>query len=556
MARYLAPALGDAGWAVTLVAGSLGEAGEETHAGTFFGGLDVQALDYSDAVRAFEAGGSAIAAPVPMHPSFEDREGVPDVLLAAVDPSLAEHLAAVWAAPFEAAGADGGDRVPPPPPHAAARRRGPPLARGPRGRPPPRHRAEADRGDRVRADLAATLGTTLAGMPDALASGVLDTADLDGGQRALVTYDAVGGVAARRFWAAEPPRQATAADHLIAVSPPDRATAIEVLGVEPERVTALPNGVDIEHFRPRALSPGERRARFRRWLVEDPQGWDDLGRAGQRPVPGVRPRPRWTDDATVLVFVGRFTRPSGCRCSCARSPGPGPVRPPRVAADLGWPPRRVGGRAPGGRSSGGRRATGIYFAGWRGHDDLPDGLAACDVLVMPSVNDPYPQIPLEAMAAGLPVLATLSGGFPSMVNLDPARPTGWLVPPDDIEALADALVDVLDHTGEVTRAARTPSSTPDGTCRGTASCPDSRRGMPAPPSTPPAAGDVDDATTGRRPATAVQPVAVDDGPIQSPSTAVPASRGRHTALCAGVQGPPSAVGRATGRHAGRRARAR
>ena len=36
--------------------------------------------------------------------------------------------------------------------------------------------------------------------------------------------------------------------------------------------------------------------------------------------------------------------------------------------------------------------------------------------------------------------------------------------------------------------------------------------MPAPPSTPPAAGDVDDATTGRRPATAVLPVAVDDGP--------------------------------------------
>jgi glycosyltransferase involved in cell wall biosynthesis len=89
-------------------------------------------------------------------------------------------------------------------------------------------------------------------------------------------------------------------------------------------------------------------------------------------------------------------------------------------------------------------AEGVYFAGWRGHDDLPEGLAACDALVIPSVNDSYPQTPLEAMAVGLPVLATRSGGFPSMINLDPARPTGWLVPPDDVDALAEALVEVTD----------------------------------------------------------------------------------------------------------------
>lgn len=42
----------------------------------------------------------------------------------------------------------------------------------------------------------------------------------------------------------------------------------------------------------------------------------------------------------------------------------------------------------------------LYFAGWRGHDDLPDGLAVCDALVMPSVDDSSPQTPLEAMAVG------------------------------------------------------------------------------------------------------------------------------------------------------------
>jgi glycosyltransferase involved in cell wall biosynthesis len=94
---------------------------------------------------------------------------------------------------------------------------------------------------------------------------------------------------------------------------------------------------------------------------------------------------------------------------------------------------------------------GVFFAGWRGHDDLPQALAACDAVVMPSVNDSYPQTPLEAMAVGRAVIAARSGGFPLMVNLDPVRPTGWLVAPDDVDALADTLVEAIDHPGELAR---------------------------------------------------------------------------------------------------------
>ena len=67
---------------------------------------------------------------------------------------------------------------------------------------------------------------------------------------------------------------------------------------------------------------------------------------------------------------------------------------------------------------------------------------------MASVNDSYPQTPLEAMAVGRPVIATLSGGFPSMVNLDATRPTGWLVAADDVDALADVLVDAVERPDE------------------------------------------------------------------------------------------------------------
>jgi glycosyltransferase involved in cell wall biosynthesis len=81
---------------------------------------------------------------------------------------------------------------------------------------------------------------------------------------------------------------------------------------------------------------------------------------------------------------------------------------------------------------------------------------------MASVNDSYPQAPLEAMAVGRPVIASRSGGFPLMINVDPFRPTGWLVAPDDVDALADALVEAVDHPGELARrglAARTHAQT-------------------------------------------------------------------------------------------------
>ncbi len=107
--RYLSTTLAAAGWSVELVTGSLGELGDETNAPTFFAGNPVQYLDYSNAVRVFQTGGSAIGAPVPMHPSFEDREAAPDMFLAAVPPDLVEHLSSVWEGPLRAAGADRAD---------------------------------------------------------------------------------------------------------------------------------------------------------------------------------------------------------------------------------------------------------------------------------------------------------------------------------------------------------------------------------------------------------------------------------------------------------------
>jgi glycosyltransferase involved in cell wall biosynthesis len=71
------------------------------------------------------------------------------------------------------------------------------------------------------------------------------------------------------------------------------------------------------------------------------------------------------------------------------------------------------------------------FLGWV--DDLNFVLPRWDVFVLPSLEEGFPIAALEAMAAGLPVVASAVGGVPELVE---DGKTGWLVPPRDVEALA------------------------------------------------------------------------------------------------------------------------
>ena len=139
-ARYLSTALVAAGWSVELVTGSLGESGDDTHAPTFFADAGVHYLDYSEALRMFAMGGSAIGAAVPMHPSFEDREGAPDVVLAAVPVELAAASVHSVGGAVPCRWGGPGRCLSSTPLDAPARGGAPLLARGCHRRPPPRHR--------------------------------------------------------------------------------------------------------------------------------------------------------------------------------------------------------------------------------------------------------------------------------------------------------------------------------------------------------------------------------------------------------------------------------
>jgi glycosyltransferase involved in cell wall biosynthesis/O-antigen/teichoic acid export membrane protein len=81
----------------------------------------------------------------------------------------------------------------------------------------------------------------------------------------------------------------------------------------------------------------------------------------------------------------------------------------------------------------------VLFLGWV--DDPTYILGGVDALVLSSDNEAFPLVILEAMHAGLPVVATDVGSVREVVV---SGETGLIVPPNDVNALADAIREVLD----------------------------------------------------------------------------------------------------------------
>jgi glycosyltransferase involved in cell wall biosynthesis len=76
----------------------------------------------------------------------------------------------------------------------------------------------------------------------------------------------------------------------------------------------------------------------------------------------------------------------------------------------------------------------LHYLGFR--ENVLPLYHSSDLVVMPSLSEGHPMTALEAMACGLPVVASRVGGLPEIV-ID--GETGVLVPPDDVGALTGAL---------------------------------------------------------------------------------------------------------------------
>lgn len=80
----------------------------------------------------------------------------------------------------------------------------------------------------------------------------------------------------------------------------------------------------------------------------------------------------------------------------------------------------------------------VHFTGWR--DDIAALFAASDLFVLPSRDEPFGIVVLEAMAAGVPIVATQTAGPLEILN----AATAVLVPIGEVQALAQAIGQFLD----------------------------------------------------------------------------------------------------------------
>lgn len=86
----------------------------------------------------------------------------------------------------------------------------------------------------------------------------------------------------------------------------------------------------------------------------------------------------------------------------------------------------------------------VRFTGQLNRAELSKRLLEADMCVQPSLTEGFSKAWLDAMAHGLPVLASDVGAASAVVGRDGER--GWLTPPGDVEALRKKLVTILTNT--------------------------------------------------------------------------------------------------------------
>jgi len=197
-------------------------------------------------------------------------------------------------------------------------------------------------------------------------------------------------------------------DRVIAVSDDSRRVAVEVEGIESEKVITILNGIETSRYRQN--HNGDRLERLR----------SELEIVDGNLIIGIVARLSPEKDHRTLLLAFKLVAQQRKDCLLLVV-GDGPLLEPMksFAQRLGLVGR-------------------VIFAGQR--SDVPDLLQLMDLFVLSSTTEGISLTLIEAMSAGLPVVATSVGGNPEVV-VD--GETGLLVPARDPKALANALLKLL-----------------------------------------------------------------------------------------------------------------
>jgi glycosyltransferase involved in cell wall biosynthesis len=188
------------------------------------------------------------------------------------------------------------------------------------------------------------------------------------------------------------------------------------LGAEPNRVRTVMNGCDLSTF--------HRRER----QIE-------------------RTRHSIPADAELIVFVGHLVGGKGVRELVDAVAELAPKRPRlravligdgRLESELRMQASRLG------------IEERIHLAGRASAANIASWLGACDVFTLPSYSEGFPNVVVEALACGRPVVATHVGGIPDLVS----KETGILIAPRETKALASALEAALSANWDADDIAR------------------------------------------------------------------------------------------------------
>jgi glycosyltransferase involved in cell wall biosynthesis len=197
-------------------------------------------------------------------------------------------------------------------------------------------------------------------------------------------------------------RAVTRADRVLTVSEGMRRAAIR-LGASADRVVMIPNGCDSSVFYPRDHGACRRKLSVH-------------------------------THARLVLFVGRLTPMKGLPELVAAFAHVRREFPDAELVCIGDGPIERFLTSP-------AQADYIRALGPKTSDEIADWLGACDLLCLPSHSEGCPNVVMEALNSGRPVIGTQVGGIPAMVDDE----SGILVPPCDVPKLASAIREGLDR---------------------------------------------------------------------------------------------------------------